>query len=137
MYSAAREEILERVRFRGQAEISVIAGIFVFVGTYGAFIFGPAGTSKSLTMNDLTAYCGNLLFVTGLIWVGVVFVTRYAAHQNSKIIDPRGAKGAARNHSRHRPTAWSGVGVRSRDRLLEKTLNRPMHCSKSATPIMK
>lgn len=86
-YSAAREEILERVRFRDQVVISVIAGIFVFVGTYGAFIFGPAGSLKSLTMNDLTAYCGNLLFVTGLIWVGVAFVTRYAAYQNSKIAE--------------------------------------------------
>lgn len=86
-YSAAREEILERVRFRDQVVISVIAGIFVFVGTYGAFIFGPAGSLKSLNMNDLTAYCGNLLFVTGLIWVGVAFVTRYAAYQNSKIAE--------------------------------------------------
>jgi hypothetical protein len=86
-YSAAREEILERVRFRDQVVISVIAGIFVFVGTYGAFIFGPTGSLKSMTMNDLTAYCGNLLFVNGLIWVGVAFVTRYAAYQNSKIAE--------------------------------------------------
>lgn len=86
-YSAAREEILERVRFRDQVVISVIAGIFVFVGTYGAFIFGPVGSLKSLTMNDLTAYCGNLVFVTGLIWLGVAFVTRYAAYQNSKIAE--------------------------------------------------
>lgn len=86
-YNAARQEILERVRFRDQVVISVIAGLFVFVGTYGSFLFGPVASLKVSTINDITAYSVSLLFVSLLVWAGVTFVTRYSGYQNSKIAE--------------------------------------------------
>lgn len=86
-YTAARAEILERVRFRDQVMIAVITAIFVFLGAYGQFLFVPVSSLKIASFVDLTSYAVNLLFICVIICVGAVFLVRYSGYQNAKIAE--------------------------------------------------
>lgn len=65
----------------------MVAGLFVFIGTYGGFIFKPPREVQILSAGDAASYCLNLFFISAIIWLGVTFLTRYSGYQNAKIAE--------------------------------------------------